>query len=85
MKLEILTPEKRLFSGDVAYVTLPGTLGPFTVLANHAPIISSLNRGGKITFVQEGKEESIEIGSGFAEVLNNHIIVCVDEHIQVHE
>ena len=42
MTLEILSPERTLFSGEVESVTLPGTLGEFTVLRHHAPLISSL-------------------------------------------
>ena len=45
MKLEILTPEKEIFKGDIKSVTLPGTLGEFEILNQHAPIISTLTSG----------------------------------------
>jgi F-type H+-transporting ATPase subunit epsilon len=78
MTLEIITPEKMVFSGEVRSVTLPGTLGLFEVLENHAPIISSL-KAGTLKFVQpDGNEIAVEICSGFAEVSNNVINVCVE-------
>ena len=75
MNLEILTPEKTLFIGTVESVTLPGTQGMFTVLTNHAPMISSL-RPGEITYAQKEKRETLSIGEGFVEVRNNNITVC---------
>lgn len=78
MKLSILTPEKMLFSGEVDSVTLPGAQAPFTVLVNHAPIISSLQPGGVIGYVREGKKETLVVDGGFVEVLNNRITVCTD-------
>jgi F-type H+-transporting ATPase subunit epsilon len=77
MKLEIVSPEKVYFSGDVALVTLPGKLGQFTVLENHAPIISLLSKGSVI-YKTNADEQHIEIDGGFAEVNNNSIIVCVE-------
>ena len=76
MKLDIITPKKMLFSGEVSSVTLPGTLGVFTVLADHAPMISSLRPNGNITYTQENKKETLPIPrGGFVEVKKNHIIV----------
>ena len=82
MKLEILTPEKILFSGEVESVTLPGTLGSFQVLEDHAPIISSLAKG-KLSFVTP-KNELVEllIGDGFVEVNNNKVTVCIESVIE---
>ena len=56
MTLEILSPERTLFSGEVESVTLPGTLGEFTVLRHHAPLISSLT-AGEVRFRQKGGGE----------------------------
>ena len=78
MKLTILSPEKMLFSGEVDSVSLPGSKAPFTVLANHAPIISSLQPGGVIGFVRQGKRETFVVEGGFVEVHNNVITVCTD-------
>jgi len=77
MKLKIVSPEKVYFSGDVALATLPGKLGQFSVLENHAPIISLLSKGN-IIYKTNTEEQHIEIEGGFAEVNNNSIIVCVE-------
>ncbi len=77
MKLEIITPEKIYFSGEVTTVTLPGSLGSFTVWENHAPLISILTIG-KLNFTSEGKETELEIQGGFMEVNKNVISVCLE-------
>jgi len=77
LDLKIISPEKELLSRKVDSVELPGTLGRFVVLNNHAPIISSLSKGRIIYKVGE-EATAIEIGGGFAEVNNNSITVCVD-------
>jgi len=78
MTLEILTPEKKLFSGDVYGVQLPGIYGLFEVLDKHAPMVSAL-KAGKLKILEE-KNTSVTytILSGFAEVLNNKTIVLVE-------
>lgn len=78
MKLEVITPEKIYFSGDVSIVTLPGTLGLFTVLENHAPIISSLAAGNMMYRTSE-KEVHLQIDGGVAEMSQNVITVCVEK------
>ena len=77
MKLEIISPEKTLFSGEVELVTLPGTAGKFTILNNHAPIISSLVAGVMVYRVK-GKDEELAISGGLIELKNNAVIVCID-------
>ncbi len=77
MFLEIITPEKTLFSGDINYIRLPGSLGIFEVLKNHAPLISTLDAGQIKVRKQEGGEELFNVNSGFVEVLNNKMIVLV--------
>ena len=73
MKLEILTPEKSLFKGEVESIKVPGTKGSFTVLHNHAAIISTLTEG-QISFVSEDKKnEVIDIMGGIVEVKKNNI------------
>ncbi|MDR0828923.1 MAG: ATP synthase F1 subunit epsilon [Prevotellaceae bacterium] len=78
MKLEIITPEKTVFRGNIKSVTLPGTLGLFEVLENHAPLISSLKEGTVKIVKANGEEKTVEILDGFAEVSNNEINVCVE-------
>lgn len=78
LQLTIVSPEHILFEGDVRLVTLPGTLGSFTVLPDHAPIISSLE-SGEIMFSADGEMKSIEIKGGFVEVKDNLISICVEQ------
>ena len=79
MMLEILSPEQKLFSGEVESVTLPGTLGEFAVLKRHAPLISSLNQGEIKYRLKNGDEQRVAIRNGFVEVLKNHVSVCIEE------
>ena len=74
MLVEVITPDKVVFSGEADAVKLPGTLGQFEVLNNHAPLISSLNAGEVIVKTAKG-EENFEITGGIVEILNNKIIV----------
>lgn len=77
LNLNIVSPEKELFRGDVESITLPGTLGSFTILPQHAPIVSSLT-AGMLTFVAGGKEQTLQIRGGFVEMNNNQVSVCVE-------
>ncbi|NLA93692.1 MAG: F0F1 ATP synthase subunit epsilon [Bacteroidales bacterium] len=77
-KLRIITPNKLLFEGEVESVTLPGTVGSFSVLDNHAPIISSLERG-KVVYRNANCVVEYELDSGFAEVRDNTLTVCMEQ------
>jgi F-type H+-transporting ATPase subunit epsilon len=79
MKLNILSPERSLYSGEVNIVTLPGAMGLFTVLKDHAPLISSL-KAGDIVFREDpsDKEKSVSVKGGFVEVKRNVISVCAE-------
>lgn len=82
MTLKIISPSEILFEGEVQLVTLPGEMGAFTVLRNHASLISSLSKG-TIAYNQTAPEENaelqkIEIPGGIAVVDNNVISVCVN-------
>lgn len=74
MHLEILTPEKKIFDGEVTIVTFPGANGSFQVMDNHAPLISLLNVG---TVEYKGKDGAnrVSISGGVVEVLKNKVIV----------
>ncbi len=74
MQLDILTPDKTVFSGEVEEVTFPGTKGQFQVLKNHAALVSSLSKG-KIKINTASGETFFEINGGVVEVLNNKIVV----------
>jgi F-type H+-transporting ATPase subunit epsilon len=77
MNLEILTPDKKVYEGEVNSVTVPGTMGSFEILNNHAPIISTLE-DGKLTVRGAGKEEVFLIKGGVVEVNNNKVMVLAE-------
>ncbi len=77
MKLRILTLDSTLFSGEVTSVTLPGTMGSFQVLRNHAPLISSLTEGPLI-YVSDGNVKKMTINGGLVEVQDNTISVYLE-------
>ena len=78
MFLEIITPDKKLFGGEVKSINLPGADGSFGVLKNHAPIISSL-RKGKIKVIDECKQTlTFEVKGGVVEVLRNKVVVLAE-------
>lgn len=78
MKLEIISPEKIYFDGEVSLVTLPGKSGKFTVLEHHAPIVSMLDKG-VINYRINGIDNQLDIEAGFVEVNKNKIVVCVEK------
>ena len=76
MKVNIVSPEKTLYSGEVEGVEVPGENGRFEVLNNHAPIISSLTAG--IVTCKGAEPFTLEISGGFIEVAHNEISICVE-------
>jgi F-type H+-transporting ATPase subunit epsilon len=82
MKLEILTPEKKVFSGEVYGVQLPGISGLFEVLDKHAPIVSALKAGSLKILNDKSSTSSYTIQSGFVEVLNNKTTVLVEAAVE---
>ena len=77
LKLRIIAPDRLGFEGEVESVTLPGTVGSFTVLYRHAPIISSLEKG-KIVYKDANGQADVAVRSGFAEVRDNVLSICVE-------
>jgi F-type H+-transporting ATPase subunit epsilon len=79
MKVDIVTPDSTLFSGDqIDLVQLPGIDGSFEVLKDHAPLISIL-RKGRIKLQRKGeKEEFFEINGGVIEVLANKVLILAE-------
>jgi F-type H+-transporting ATPase subunit epsilon len=79
MNLEILTPEKKIYSGEVYGVQMPGLTGSFEVLEKHAPMVSAL-KAGRLKILKDKQNHFVyfTIQSGFAEVLNNKVIVLVE-------
>jgi F-type H+-transporting ATPase subunit epsilon len=78
MILEILTPEKKIFSGEVYGVQLPGISGSFEVLDKHAPMVSALKSGKLKVLNDKSATTSYMIQSGFVEVLNNKTMVLIE-------
>lgn len=78
MHLEIVTPEKKLYSGDVVLVQLPGKDGSFEILKNHAPIVSSLGKGTLKLRSESGEEIFFELNGGVVECQKNVISVLAD-------
>lgn len=74
MYLEIITPDKRLYEGEVTAVQFPGTAGSFEILNHHAPLISTLEAGSIRVRGGQG-EVNIPVGGGLVEVLNNKVTV----------
>ena len=78
MTLEILTPDKKVFEGEATSVTLPGAVGSFEILNNHAPIISTL-LDGKLIIRGAGKQEDVFfIKGGVVEASNNKVVVLAE-------
>lgn len=78
LHLNIVSPEKEVFNGEVESVTLPGAVGSFTILPQHAPIVSALVEG-KLAYVPEsGEEQTLDIKGGFVELSNGTVSACVD-------
>ena len=78
MKLEIITPDKRVYEGDIKSIRVPGKKGSFQVLKDHAPIISTLEKGPVIMTDQAGAEIRYEIEGGVIEVKANKIILLAE-------
>lgn len=79
MTLEILTPEQKLFSGEVYGVQMPGISGLFEVLDKHAPLVSALKAGRvKVLRDKQNHITNYDITGGFVEVLNNRVTVLAE-------
>ena len=78
MLLEIITPDKRIYSGEVKLVKLPGSKGSFEILNNHAPIISTLDKGSIKVVEETGQILFFEVDGGIVENKDNKIIVLAE-------
>lgn len=77
MKLEIITPDKEIFTGEASLVQFPGIDGLFEVLENHAPLIAAL-KTGKIKMESQGQTQYFDINGGIVEVLQNKVLVLAE-------
>ena len=78
LKLKIVSPERIEYDGEVESVLVPGTQGQFEILNDHAPIISTLDKGVVEYGLPKGEKVSLEILGGFVEVQHNAVSLCVE-------
>jgi F-type H+-transporting ATPase subunit epsilon len=78
VKLEILTPDSKVYSGKIRSIRVPGTKGSFQVLRDHAPIISTLENGTVSVVDSQGKYLFFEITGGMIEVKMNRIVLLAE-------
>lgn len=77
LKLEIVTPESKIYSEDVEMVTLPGSEGELGVYPNHVPLMTQVH-AGEIVVNRGGSEEILAVGEGFIEITSNHVAILTD-------
>ena len=77
LNLKIVSPEKVEYDGAAERILVPGTMGQFEILIDHAPIISTLQKG-TVEYVNKEGKTSLEIQGGFVEVQKNQVSLCVE-------
>jgi F-type H+-transporting ATPase subunit epsilon len=81
LKLEIVTPEEKIYSEDVEMVTLPGSEGELGVYPNHVPVLTAL-KPGELGIVKDGRENAMAIGEGFVEIKADSVSILTDMALQ---
>ena len=81
LKLEIVTPEEKIYSEDVNMVTLPGTEGELGVYPNHVPLLTAL-KPGELRIMKDGRETAMAVGEGFIEIKADGVSVLTDMALQ---
>ena len=77
LKLKIVSPERVVYDDVIDSIVVPGTLGQFEILENHAPIISTLEKG-QVRFRTPQGEQTLDITTGFVTVKKNQVNACVE-------
>jgi F-type H+-transporting ATPase subunit epsilon len=77
MLITVLTPDREVFKGNITSVKVPGSKGQFEVLKNHAPIVSSLDKGEVRIITMDGARITFKVNSGFIEVIKNEVSLLV--------
>ncbi len=77
LTLEIVTPERMAFSGNVEEVTIPGTEGEFGVLRGHEALLSSVDIG-QLNFTRNNKKVYFAVNTGYAEVTSNKVTILIE-------
>ncbi|MCH8546586.1 MAG: ATP synthase F1 subunit epsilon [Cryomorphaceae bacterium] len=79
MQVDIISPEKLLFSGEATSIKMPGVNGAFQVLENHAPMISTLTAGVvEMELIQKNERKTFDINGGVVEIRNNKVSLLAD-------
>ncbi len=78
MQVQLISPEKTLFEGEAAYVQVPGVMGEFGVLPNHAPFISTLKAGNVSVDLAGGEKKEFAVTGGVAEVQAERVTILVE-------
>src|SRR5688572_22786187 len=78
INLQIVTPRKVVFEGEVEKLTAPGVVGPFQVLYNHAPIVAALAPGHLHLTTLDGKTENFAVSGGILELHDNKVSILAD-------
>ena len=81
LKLEIVTPEEKIYSENVEMVTLPGTEGELGVYPNHVPVLTAL-KPGELRIVKDGQQSAMAIGEGFVEIKGDAVSLLTDMALQ---
>ena len=81
LKLEIVTPEEKIYSEDVEMVTLPGSEGELGVYPKHVPVLTAL-KPGELRIVKDGRESAMAIGEGFVEIKADGVSILTDMAIE---
>ena len=84
LNLEIVTPEKKTYSGEVESVVVPGTQGELGILPGHVGLMTQIEPG-ELVVMEKGREIRLAVGGGFVEVLNNRVSVLTDMAIREDE
>lgn len=79
MFLEILTPEKKLYSGDSKLIKVPGSEGSFELMNKHAPVISTLSQGSIKVITSEDQTHYFHVSGGVMEMKENRVIILVEK------
>ena len=81
MTVDIITPDRKIFSGEASEVTLPGSQGQFQVLKDHAPLVSTLGQGSIVVQSNAG-QQTFTVDGGVVEVLQNNVLVLAEGVIE---
>jgi len=76
MQVEVLTPDKTLYTGEAEVITLPGINGSFQIMDNHAAMIANL-KAGQMEVKNGGNVEKFDVTGGLVEVIKNKVVVLV--------